>query len=75
VEVGEVTILGPTNLAATVPFHASQLYAKNITTFLSHLLKDGKVQVNLEDEITRETLLVRDGDVVQPRLRELLTKG
>jgi NAD(P) transhydrogenase subunit alpha len=72
VQTGGVTILGPTNLPSTVAYHASQMYAKNVTTFLLHLLKDGALQVNLEDEITRETLVCRDGEIVQPRLREML---
>jgi proton-translocating NAD(P)+ transhydrogenase subunit alpha len=70
-----VVILGPTNLPATVPFHASQMYSKNVVTFLQHLIKEGKLQIDLEDEITRETLLTRDGDVAQPRVRELLGLG
>ncbi|HEY8476244.1 MAG TPA: Re/Si-specific NAD(P)(+) transhydrogenase subunit alpha [Chloroflexota bacterium] len=65
-----VTILGPTNLPATVPFHASQLYAKNVSTFLLHVLKGGALQ--LDDEITRETMVTRDGAVVHQRVRELL---
>jgi H+-translocating NAD(P) transhydrogenase subunit alpha len=71
VEYG-VTILGPLNLPATTPYHASQMYARNITAFLLHLVKDGKLTLDLTDEITRETLVTRDGEVVQPRLRELL---
>jgi len=72
-----VVIIGPSNPPALVPYHASQMYSKNITTFLLHLLgKDGAKQpslpLNLEDEITRETLLTRDGAVVHPRVRELL---
>jgi NAD(P) transhydrogenase subunit alpha len=67
-----VTILGPTNLPATVPFHASQMFAKNIATFLLHLVQEGAVRLDLEDEITRETLLVRDGEVVHARVREIL---
>jgi len=72
-----VTIIGPSNPPALVPYHASQMYAKNITTFLSHLLgKDGAKKAALEldpnDEITRETLLTKDGDVVHARVRELL---
>ena len=68
-----VTIIGPSNPAALVPYHASQMYSKNIITFLMHLLgKEGAKQValpvNTEDEITRETLLTRDGSVVHPRL-------
>jgi NAD(P) transhydrogenase subunit alpha len=67
-----VTILGPTNLAATVPHDASQLYAKNVVTFVQHLMKDGAVHLDLDDEITRETLLVRDGEVMNARVRALL---
>jgi len=67
-----VTITGPLNLASTVPYHASQMYAKNIQTFLLHLVKDGAVQLNMDDEITRDTLITRDGEVVHPQIRELL---
>ena len=68
-----VTIHGPENLAGTVPYHASQMYAKNISTFLLHLIKKGEIKIDLEDEITKETLLTRDGDVVHPRIREALS--
>ncbi len=67
-----VTILGPSNIAATVPYHASQMYAKNIATFLLHLVDEGALQLDMDDEITRETLLCRDGEVVHPRVKELL---
>jgi NAD(P) transhydrogenase subunit alpha len=67
-----VTILGPTNLASTVPYHASQMYAKNITTFLLHLVGDGALKMDVEDEITRETLVTHQGRVVQPTVKELL---
>ena len=67
-----VTILGPTNLPSTVPYHASQMYARNITTFLLHLLKDGNVCIDASDEITRDTLVAEHGDVVNPRIREVL---
>jgi NAD(P) transhydrogenase subunit alpha len=72
-----VTILGPSNPPALVPNHASQMYSKNITTFLAHLLgKDGGTKASLEldlsDEITKETLLTRAGDVVHPRVNDLL---
>jgi H+-translocating NAD(P) transhydrogenase subunit alpha len=67
-----VTILGPTNLPATVPYHASQMYAKNITTFLAHLVKDGAVRIDQSDEITRETLVTHGGAVVNLRIRELV---
>ena len=67
-----VTILGPTNLAATVPYHASQMYAKNIETFLVHLVRDGKLELDLNDEITRGTLMCEGGEVVHTRLRDIL---
>jgi H+-translocating NAD(P) transhydrogenase subunit alpha len=67
-----VTILGPTNLPSTVPYHASQMYAKNISTFLLHLVKDGAVKADTTDEITRETLIARDGEVVNPKIRQAL---
>lgn len=65
-----VTIIGAINLASGVPYHASQMYARNISAFLMHLVKDGKLQLNLEDEIVRETLLTRDGELVNGRVRE-----
>jgi len=67
-----VTILGPVNLPATVPFHASPMYAKNVSTFLLHLIKDGKLRIDMEDPITRETLMTKDGEVVHSRVREVL---
>ena len=71
-----VTIIGPSNPPALVPYHASQMYSKNIITFLTHLLgKTGAQQstlpIDVSDEITRETLLTQNGAVVHPRVREL----
>ena len=65
-----VTIIGWFNLASTVPYHASQMYARNVTAFLLHLVKDGKLQLNRDDEIIRETMLTRGGEVVNARVRE-----
>ncbi|MGC2332401.1 MAG: Re/Si-specific NAD(P)(+) transhydrogenase subunit alpha [Candidatus Acidiferrales bacterium] len=65
-----VTIIGRINLASTVPFHASQLYARNLTAFLLLLVKDGKLNLNVQDEIIRETLLTRGGEVANARVRE-----
>jgi len=65
-----VTIMGSINLASTVPYHASQMYARNLATFLVYMVKEGKLQLNLEDEIVRETLLTRNGEIVNARLRE-----
>ncbi|MGH9409852.1 MAG: Re/Si-specific NAD(P)(+) transhydrogenase subunit alpha [Vicinamibacterales bacterium] len=69
-----VTILGPSNPPALVPYHASQMYSKNIQTFLNHLLgKDGAkkpaLELDLSDEITRETLLTKDGEIVHARAK------
>ncbi|HSG06505.1 MAG TPA: NAD(P) transhydrogenase subunit alpha, partial [Nitrospiria bacterium] len=72
VEKHGVTIMGPENVPSTVPYHASQMYSKNITNLLLHLVKEGKFEFNMEDEITRETLLTRGGEVVHPQVRELL---
>ncbi|PYT80800.1 MAG: Re/Si-specific NAD(P)(+) transhydrogenase subunit alpha [Acidobacteria bacterium] len=68
-----VTIIGTLNLASSVPYHASQMYARNLSAFLLHLVKDGKLQVNLEDEIIRETLLTKDGEVFNARVREFFS--
>jgi NAD(P) transhydrogenase subunit alpha len=65
-----VTIIGWFNLASTVPYHASQMYSRNVTAFLLHLVKDGKLQLNMDDEIIRETMLTRGGEVVNARVRE-----
>jgi NAD(P) transhydrogenase subunit alpha len=68
-----VTVLGPVNVAATVPRHASEMYARNIATFLKNMIgKDGQLKIDLSDEITRETLIARDGEVVNPRVQTLL---
>jgi len=67
-----VTIIGQLNLASSVPYHASQMYAKNISAFLLNLVKDGKLQINEKDEIHRETLLTQGGEIVNARVREFL---
>jgi NAD(P) transhydrogenase subunit alpha len=72
VDAHGVLVLGPTNLASTVPYHASQMYAKNLTTFLLHLVKDKTLVVDSSDEITRDTLVTRGGEVVHARVREVL---
>ena len=65
-----VTIIGSFNLASTVPYHASQMYARNLSAFLLHLVKDGQVQLNMSDEIFRDTLVTQGGDVVNARVRD-----
>jgi NAD(P) transhydrogenase subunit alpha len=68
-----VTIVGRINLPSGVPYHASQMYARNITAFLLHLAKGGKPRLDLEDEIIRETLLTRSGELVNQRVREFFS--
>jgi NAD(P) transhydrogenase subunit alpha len=68
-----VTVIGRINLASTVPYHASQMYARNITAFLQYLVHDGKLQIKLDDEIVRSTLLTRGGEIVNERVREFLS--
>lgn len=70
INVNGVTIIGLYNLASTVPFNASQMYARNLTAFLLLLVKDGKLHIDTKDEIIRETLLTQSGEVVNARLRE-----
>jgi NAD(P) transhydrogenase subunit alpha len=81
-----VTIIGPTNLPATVPYHASQMYARNVATLIQHLVQhekgpDGKATgapklvLNQEDEITREILVTYGGEIVQSRVRGLAMAG
>jgi NAD(P) transhydrogenase subunit alpha len=72
VEVHGVTILGTLNLPSTIPYHASQMYAKNVATFLQNLLKNGSIHLDLEDQIIRDTLLTHEGEVVNAQVRELL---
>ncbi|MBI1354678.1 MAG: Re/Si-specific NAD(P)(+) transhydrogenase subunit alpha [Acidobacteria bacterium] len=74
VDVDGLHILGPMNVPAQVPVHASQMYARNISTFLLHLVKDSALRLDLEDEITRETLVARDGKIVHPRVLERMEK-
>lgn len=65
-----VTLIGEVNLASTVPYHASSLYARNVSTFLQLLVKEGQVRMNMEDEIIRETLVTQNGEIVNARVRD-----
>ena len=67
-----MTVLGPVNLPSTVPHHASQMYARNLTAFLKHLVRGGVLVIDTDDEITRETLVTHQGEVIHPRVRALL---
>ena len=68
-----VTIIGEFNIGRTVPYHASQMYSRNVTAFLLHLIKEEKLQLNLQDEITGETLLTYEGEIVNARVREFFS--
>jgi NAD(P) transhydrogenase subunit alpha len=68
-----VTIIGYFNFASTVPYHASQMYARNITAFLLYMIKDGKLQLNQDDEIIKGTLVTLGGEVVNARIREFFS--
>jgi NAD(P) transhydrogenase subunit alpha len=65
-----ISIIGAINLASSVPYHASQMYSRNVANFLIYQVKDGKLQHNLQDEIIRETIVTRDGEIVNARVRE-----
>ena len=67
-----VTVMGPVNLPSAVPYHASQMYAKNISAFLIHLLKDGKIDTNADDQIIAESMITAGGRIVNSRVREAL---
>lgn len=72
VVVDGVTILGPTNLASEIPNHASQMFSKNVTTLVQHLVNEQKIEFDLSDEITAGTLATHQGELIHPRLREML---
>jgi NAD(P) transhydrogenase subunit alpha len=63
-----VTVIGHTNLPSEIPAHASQMYAKNLVTFLEHLLEEGELQLDFADEITTGTLISHGGALVNERL-------
>jgi hypothetical protein len=69
----DVTIDGQINLASSVPYHASQMYARNLSAFLIHLVKDRQLQLDSSDEIIRETLLTHRGEIVNARVRKFFS--
>lgn len=71
--VNGVSIIGWINLASTVPYHASQMYSKNLTNFLLNMVKDGQLKLNMEDEIISSTLVTEGGEIVNPRIREFFS--
>ncbi len=67
-----VVVIGPVNLPSTVPFHASEMYARTVTNYLAHLLKDGRVHLDLDDELTRGPLVTHQGEVVHEAVKARL---
>jgi NAD(P) transhydrogenase subunit alpha len=74
VVVNGISIVGPVNLPSTVPGHASQMYARNIVTLLKNMMtKAGELNIDMSDEITRDSIVVRDSEIANPRVQALLT--
>jgi NAD(P) transhydrogenase subunit alpha len=67
--------MGPVNLPSTVPFHASQMYARTVTSYLLHLVKDGNVQLDLNDELTRGPLATHQGEILHEAVKSALVVG
>ena len=72
IERDGVTIMAPTNLPATVPVHASQLYSRNLTSFLSPLIKDGQLQLDMNDDVVGPSCVTHNGEVVNQRVAAAL---
>ncbi len=70
-----VVIIGPMNLPSTVPFHASQMYARTAANFLAHLLKDGAIHLDLNDELTRGPLVTHQGEILHQVVKARLSSG
>ena len=73
VEVGGVTIIGTRNVPSTMPLHASQLYARNVANLLLHLVKDGAIVLDFDDEITKGSCVTHDGEIVNERARQIVS--
>ena len=73
VEVGGVTIIGTSNVPSTMPLHASQLYARNVANLLLHLVKDGSIVIDFEDEITKGSCVTHGGEIVNERAKQMVT--
>jgi NAD(P) transhydrogenase subunit alpha len=72
VEAGGVTVMGPLNLAATVPVHSSQLYSRNVSAFLHLLIKDGQLNLDMDDDIIGPTCVAHSGRALHPRVAAAL---
>src|SRR6266581_6547455 len=67
-----IVIIGPTNLPSTMPFHASQMYARTVANFLMHILKDGRVHLDLNDQLTRDPLVTHEGEILHEAVKAAL---
>ncbi len=72
IEVDGVSVIGPVNVPSSIPYHASQMYAKNIANLLLLMVKDEELNIDLEDEILKESLVTDGGNVVNDRVKEAL---
>jgi len=72
IEVHGVTVIGPLNIPSAVPYHSSQMYARNVMAFVQNFVAKGEINLSLEDEINRDTMVAKDGEVVGARVREAL---
>jgi NAD(P) transhydrogenase subunit alpha len=72
VEVGGVTIIGTRNVPSTMPLHASQLYARNVGNLLLHLVKDGAIVLDFQDEITKGSCVTHGGEIVNERAKQMV---
>jgi NAD(P) transhydrogenase subunit alpha len=67
-----VSVVGPVNVGSTLPYHGSQMHARNLANLLALLVKEGRFHLDLSDDIVRESLVARGGEVTHPRVREAL---
>jgi NAD(P) transhydrogenase subunit alpha len=72
VDVAGVTIMGTRNVPSTMPLHASQLYARNVMNLLLHLVKDGAITLDFQDEITKGSCVTHGGEIVNERAKQLV---
>ncbi len=72
IDVGGVTVVGTRNIPSTMPLHTSQLFARNVANLLLHLVKDGTINLDFEDEITKGACVTHKGEVVNERARQMM---
>jgi NAD(P) transhydrogenase subunit alpha len=72
ISVHGVTVIGPLNIPSAVPYHSSQMYARNVMAFVQNFIVKGAINLSVEDEINRDTMVAKDGEVVNARVREAL---